>query len=117
MGQYSALRNPSNPWGARSAYGLGEESLPGTVVFKAKDVSGASHTVTCDVANAFARLPVAMTKPGENIYHCVENMCRCTYEEQGATGLANVEIGKLFSSSGEPLPSQNSEMRIAQREP
>jgi hypothetical protein len=75
--------------------GEGPEHMPATVIFRAVAVDGKPYTITADIANSFARLPLITQKPGNKVYGMVENMCRCRCEETGEQGFANIEIGAL----------------------
>jgi hypothetical protein len=75
--------------------GNGPEDMLATVIFRAVALDGMPYTITCDVGNSFARLPLLSQKPGAKAYAMVENMCRCRCEETGEEGFANVEIGEL----------------------
>ena len=75
--------------------GEGPEGMPDKVIFHTVTLGGETFTLTADVGNAFARLPLHSQKPGAKVYYNVENMCRVRCEETGEEGLANVEIGTL----------------------
>lgn len=75
--------------------GEGPEGMPDKVIFHTITLGGEKFTLTADVGNAFARLPLHSQKPGAKVYYNVENMCRVRCEETGEEGLANVEIGTL----------------------
>ena len=75
--------------------GDGPQGMPNSVIYRIKTIDGAPYTIVADVAGSFARLPLISQKPGEKVYHIVENMCPCRCEETGERGYANVEIGAL----------------------
>jgi hypothetical protein len=78
--------------------GSGPDNMPETVRFTGICIDGTTHTVTCDLKNALARLPLNLQKDAGKVYYCVENICRIHHEETGEEGYGNVEIGALIDA-------------------
>ena len=78
--------------------GEGPDGMPDKVIYRAVALGGRTYTITADIGNAIARLPLHSQKPGKTVYFNMENICPCSCAETGEHGFADVEIGRLMDA-------------------
>jgi hypothetical protein len=79
--------------------GQDAEKMPDTVRFTGVDVDGTHYTISSDLKNSLARLPLYLQKEAGKVYLAVENICRIRHEESGEVGYGNVEIAQLIDAT------------------
>lgn len=87
---------------ATRAVGNGPDGLPAKLVHELVDVFGHVYTIESDVAERLAHVPLYSEVPSSNgdVYHVVENFCRCRVKETGEDGIALIELGRSSRVGG-----------------
>ena len=78
--------------------GEGPDDQPAEMKFRLTDIYGESFTLSADINERYASVPLQSEKPGATpcVYDIVENFTPLTIKETGESGIGLVEIGKLI---------------------
>ena len=78
--------------------GKGPDGLVGTLKFLLSDIYDKSFTLSADLNQRHAAVPLQSEKPGATpfVYDIVENFAPLDFAETGETGIGLIEIGKLI---------------------
>jgi hypothetical protein len=75
--------------------GDGPDGVPATVEWRLTDIYGEEFTITADLRERFAHVPLHSEKAGAMpfVYEIVENFATLTLKQTGETGIGLVEVG------------------------
>lgn len=78
--------------------GIGPDGQPGVLRFLLSDIYGETFTLSADLDNRYASVPLQSEKPGPTpfVYDIVENFAPLKLVETGEAGIGLIEIGKLI---------------------
>ena len=84
--------------------GGGPDNQPAQVEFRLSDIYGESFTISADLNNRFASVPLQSEKPGPTpfVYDIIENFVPLKLHETGESGTGLVEIGKIVEKQPGP---------------